>query len=114
MFFVIFDADLIFLKLTNPIEPEYHGVNSSFGGLIMDEYIHLNQLKKGESAEVSDISGNTSTVRRLADMGLIGNSTVECVGKSPFGDPSAYLISGAVVAIRFSDSAGITVRRRKT
>ena len=78
----------------------------------MVEYIYLNQLKKGESARVIGISGNTSTVRRLTDMGLTENASVECVGKSPFGDPSAYLISGAVVAIRSADAAEISVRRR--
>lgn len=78
----------------------------------MTEYIYLNQLKKGESAQVIGISGNTSTVRRLADMGLIENTRVECVGRSPLGDPSTYLISGAVVAIRSADGAGISVRRR--
>ena len=78
----------------------------------MTEYIYLNQLKKGESAQVIGISGNTSTLRRLADMGLIENTCVECVGRSPLGDPSAYLISGAVVAIRSADGAEISVRRR--
>ena len=32
-----------------------------------------------------------------------------CVAASPAGDPSAYLIRGAVVALRARDAAGIRV-----
>lgn len=49
--------------------------------------------------------------RRLLDVGLVEDTKVECVGRSPGGDPSAYLIRGAVIAIRSEDSRGIMVRR---
>ena len=79
----------------------------------MNEYISLNQLNNGETAVAVNINGCCKTVQRLADMGLVEHARVECVGRSPLGDPKAYLISGAVIAIRSEDSAGITVRRRK-
>jgi ferrous iron transport protein A len=44
------------------------------------------------------------------DIGLVENTPVECLGRSPGGDPSAYLIRGAVIAIRADDCRGITVR----
>ena len=32
-----------------------------------------------------------------------------CIAKSPAGDPAAYLIRGAVIALRGKDAAGIQV-----
>ena len=47
--------------------------------------------------------------RRLLDIGLIENTDVECLGRSPAGDPSAYLIRGAVIAIRAADCRDILI-----
>ena len=66
----------------------------------------LNQLKPGEEAVVTSISGEN---RRLRDLGLIEGTKVKCVLKSPLGDPAAYKIRGAVVAIRREDAAYIKV-----
>ena len=78
----------------------------------MNEYITMDKLNTGETAVAVSIDGYRETVHRLADMGLVENAVVKCVGKSPLGDPAAYLISGAVIAIRSSDSYAIKVRRR--
>jgi ferrous iron transport protein A len=34
---------------------------------------------------------------------------VECVGESPAGDPKAFLIRGAVIALRSEDSKKVIV-----
>ncbi len=47
--------------------------------------------------------------RRLLDIGMIPGTKIECVGRSPSGDPKAFLIRGAVIAIRSEDSAGIFI-----
>ncbi len=47
--------------------------------------------------------------RRFLDIGLIEGTDVLCLGKSPAGDPSAYLIRGAVIAIRHRDAATIVI-----
>lgn len=75
----------------------------------MNNLRSLNELKPGETATVKENNSFGSIRRRLMDIGLVGNATVECVGKSPLGDPSAYLIMGAVIAIRADDSADILV-----
>ena len=46
---------------------------------------------------------------RLLDLGLIPGTRVVCQGHSPAGDPAAYLIRGAVIALRARDAAGITL-----
>ena len=66
----------------------------------------LNQLKPGEEAVVTSISGEN---RRLRDLGLIEGTKVKCILKSPLGDPAAYKIRGAVIAIRREDAADIKV-----
>ena len=58
----------------------------------------LNDIAPGERARVVSQSTCGALRRRLLDMGLIAGTEVECVGKSPAGDPRAYLIRGAVIA----------------
>jgi ferrous iron transport protein A len=45
--------------------------------------------------------------RRLLDLGLVPGAEVRCMGRSPAGDPSAFLICGAVIAIRRADGADV-------
>ncbi len=50
---------------------------------------------------------DTSMRRRLQDIGLIEGTKVECIQKSPSGDPIAFLIRGAVIALRTEDSSSV-------
>ena len=72
-------------------------------------YCSLNTLQEGQRARVIDILSSGSMRRRLLDMGLIKNTVVECLGRSPGGDPSAFLIRGAVIAIRSEDCKDILI-----
>ncbi len=69
----------------------------------------LNTLKEGQSCIVSEVNASLNTKRRLHDMGLIKNTKVKCLQKSPFGDPVAYLIRGTVIALRSEDSSKIKI-----
>lgn len=69
----------------------------------------LNELPVGSRAKVAAITLSGGMRRRLIDMGLIEGTTVECVGKSPLGDPKAYLIRGAVIALRAEDASKVSV-----
>lgn len=68
--------------------------------------IGLNRLKIDEEAVVARVDGGG---RRLRDLGLIEGTRVKCVLKSPLGDPQAYKICGAVVAIRREEAAQVLV-----
>ena len=46
-------------------------------------------------------------LKRLQDIGLIEGTKVECIQKSPSGDPIAFLIRGAVIALRTEDSSSV-------
>lgn len=71
---------------------------------------YLYQLNVGESAVIDKIESFSTMRQRFFDIGLIENTTVTCVAKSPAGDPKAYLIRGAVIAIREEDAADIVIK----
>ncbi len=78
----------------------------------MKQQLFLHELSIGERAAVSALFSEPAMRRRLQDIGLIENTTVECIGKSPLGDPAAYWIRGAVIAIRREDAKKIAVCRK--
>ena len=69
----------------------------------------LNSIEPGERAVISEIKSTEGMRRRLLDIGMIPGTKIECVGRSPSGDPKSFLIRGAVIAIRSEDSAGIFI-----
>ncbi|MBQ6606142.1 MAG: ferrous iron transport protein A [Firmicutes bacterium] len=67
----------------------------------------LAALAKGAAATVAEVRDAGPLGRRLMDLGLIPGAAVECVGRAPLGDPAAYLIAGAVIAIRRRDAESV-------
>lgn len=49
--------------------------------------------------------------RRLLDLGLVPGTLVEAIRKSPTGDPVAYKIRGAVIALRLAEGRKVFVQR---
>ncbi len=77
----------------------------------MNREIRLDELSAGEIAVVRELQLEGDIRRRLQDIGLIEGTLVECLGKSPSGDPHAYLIRGAVIAIRAANGKQVLVSR---
>lgn len=75
----------------------------------MNEIRCLSDIEPGQKVRIKGLTSNGSMRRRLLDIGLVENTEVECLGRSPLGDPKAYLIRGAVIAIRSEDCQGILV-----
>ncbi len=69
--------------------------------------IRLGELAVGEKGRVMRLECEGALRRRLLDMGFTAGTCVEKVGESPSSDPSAYLVKGAVIALRKKDSARI-------
>lgn len=69
----------------------------------------MSDMELGQKGRVVKIGVKGSMLRRIQDLGLTENTTIKCVGKSPFGDPLAYDIRGAVIAIRRKDGKNIIV-----
>ncbi len=70
----------------------------------------MNALKEGESAYVFALKTKGAMRRRLYDIGLVPGTRVQCLQKSIFGDPVAFLIRGAVIALRNRDSVEILIK----
>lgn len=79
----------------------------------MAETLTLSALPLGESAFVTRIHAQPDMARRLTDLGLTPGVRVTCAAQSPAGDPRAYLIRGALIALRNADTDGIFITGRK-
>ncbi len=75
----------------------------------MKEIIALSALRPGERGLVRRLRTEGPMRRRLRDVGLVEGAEVRCLGRSPGGDPAAYAVCGAVLAIRDADSGQIFV-----
>lgn len=75
----------------------------------MKEEISLTCLPLEKKAIVKKLLASKETRRRLQDIGIIEYSIIECVAQGPFKDPNAYLIKGAIIALRNEDSDLIIV-----
>lgn len=79
----------------------------------MSEPLNLWNINPGEKAIITKISNSGAIKNRLMDIGLIPGTRIECVGKSPFGDPKAFLIRGAIIALRKEDCIKIKIKSKK-
>lgn len=77
----------------------------------MEKRIGLHELAVGESAIVLSLHMTGGMRRRLLDIGFVEGTTVECVGHAPAGDPLAFCVRGAVIALRVADCRRICVRK---
>lgn len=71
--------------------------------------IPLHLLPIGSIGRVFNIAATENARRRMLDLGLIKNTVVEALQRSPSGDPTAYQIRGAVIALRSEEAAKIIV-----
>ena len=71
----------------------------------------MDNIKVGESCIIEKVDGKDDIKHRLLDIGLVNGLNVECALVSPFGDPKAYWIKGALIALRNDDAKNILVKR---
>lgn len=77
----------------------------------MNKNVHsLNTLPVGKCALVSSLTASGIQKRRMLDLGLVHGASVEALHKSPSGDPTAYFIMGAVIALRDEDAEKILIQ----
>lgn len=46
---------------------------------------------------------------RLLDLGFVPGTLVKCTGRSPLGDPCAYLVRRTVIALRKADASQVNI-----
>lgn len=69
----------------------------------------LNELPINSIANIKNLNCKEKIRRRLLDLGMIKNSPIKAVLKSPSGDPIAYEIKGTLIALRKEDSCLIEI-----
>ena len=70
----------------------------------------LNKISTWEFAVVEAVDTGLSLKQRLYDIGLVPGTKIKVVHQSPSGNPRAYLVRGAVIALRNCDAEKIFVR----
>lgn len=70
----------------------------------------LDMVSTGELATVMAVNTQLSLKQRLYDIGLVPGTKIKVVHQSPSGNPRAYLVRGAVIALRNCDAQNICVR----
>ncbi len=73
--------------------------------------IPLHDLRVGEKARVLSLAADGAVRRRILDLGVIEGTEIASLYKSPSGNPAAYLIRGAVIALRSDITSGIMVAK---
>ncbi len=71
----------------------------------------LNELQLGEYGVVKAIHATDKVRRRFLDLGIVPNTKVKCLYRSPFKDPTAYFIRGTTIALRNEDASLIEITR---
>lgn len=78
----------------------------------MEDVTTLDQLPVGRRAAVAGLSAPEDQQRRLLELGFVPGGEVLAVQESPWGDPVAYAVCGAVIALRRADARRIAVKQR--
>ena len=78
----------------------------------MEDITTLDRLAAGQRAVVTAVSGPEDQRRRLQELGFVPGGPVSAVQESPWGDPVAYAVCGAVIALRRADARQIAVHQK--
>ena len=77
----------------------------------MEEITTLDRLPAGGRAVVDHLTAPEIPRRRLLELGFVPGGEIEAVQESPWGDPVAYSVCGAVIALRRADAQQIAIHR---
>ncbi|WP_406676278.1 FeoA family protein [Moorella sp. ACPs] len=76
----------------------------------MSAVTSLSNLRPGSAGEVVSLQARGLTRRRLMDLGLVPGTRVVALRRSPSGDPTAFFIRGATIALRREEGQQVLVR----
>lgn len=71
----------------------------------------LDRLAVGQQASIVRLDAPEEFRARLMALGFVPGGSVRAVLESPWGDPVAYEVCGAVIALRRADARQVAVTR---
>lgn len=80
----------------------------------MKQVMSLDELTPQSCGIVVKVNGIDKIKRRFLDLGIVPNTKIKVLYESPFKDPKAYFIRGAVIALRNEDANLIEVRMEES
>ena len=69
----------------------------------------LSEMKAGEKGRISQVGGSGQIHRRILDMGVIPQTTVEVERIAPMGDPMWIRLKGYQLSLRKEEAANVYV-----
>lgn len=76
----------------------------------MSKEMKLSEMKPGMKGYIVSLSEGSDLRDRLEDLGFVVGMAVDCVERSPLGNPSAYRVCDTVIALQAGDADVVTVR----
>ncbi len=73
----------------------------------------LDNLNLEETAYIVENNIKKDNKQHLTNLGITKNTKIKCLYKSPFKDPTAYLVKNVILAIRKEDASQIMVIRKE-
>ncbi|MBR0423861.1 MAG: ferrous iron transport protein A [Clostridia bacterium] len=77
--------------------------------MLKTSFLPLSKSKPNKSYKIISINCKGQIKRRLLDLGIIPGTFIKNIQCSPLGDPTAFLVRGAIIAIRKEDTKKIVV-----
>ncbi|MBW1644515.1 MAG: ferrous iron transport protein A [Deltaproteobacteria bacterium] len=69
----------------------------------------LSEMKKGQTAKIETIGGNSALRRRILEMGILKGTQIYVEKYAPLKDPLELIIKGCHISLRVEEAARITV-----
>jgi ferrous iron transport protein A len=69
----------------------------------------LSDLRLGQTGVIRSVSATGMVRNRLLDLGFLPGTPVTAVRRAPLGDPTAFRIRGAMLALRAREASLVTV-----
>jgi ferrous iron transport protein A len=72
--------------------------------------LKLTEIALGKKVRVVKLISEGLSRQRMLDLGIVPNTIIQVLRRSPFGDPTAYLIRDTCIALRDEEAKNIIVR----
>jgi ferrous iron transport protein A len=72
--------------------------------------LKLTEIALGKKVRVVELLSKGLSRQRMLDLGIVPNTIIYVLRRSPFGDPTAYLIRDTCIALRDDEAENIMVK----